>query len=771
MSSANETPRKKPEKAATPVPEEAEFLSIPMWKRSIGRWRKRISRGWKLYKQSKAGLLGFGIMIGFVVMAVFAPWIAPYSLDYLAPAEDVFKADSVTHPIEPNESVGMTDPASEHWYPPIGWRGDQRLEYIVAYSDSGHSVKYQMDDRALPDGGRGIKIVDVFNYSIPENVTKLLPVDFYRGDLFFAHTNTTLYELAFSSMAVRREVPLDFVPIWYSNLWNRWSSQNLQGALIYSFCNETSIGLYAKVPPRQDIGEVTERQFRDTIHLEDYNETNGTHIIGEPILLNVRTTTNGSMVIVPTNVGICAFELVYENNSIGWVRDISLGPPKWFVSYEEMSLHWDREVEPIQGGRPITIAKEDPSEELGKNRIVLATENGFLYSIWRRNGTLEWSSTLVAGAIREPVPIGLWPTYRGSIVVTGTNGEQAFIASVDRDTGDILGNRTFYNVTTTPPVGRPEYIPSSRNYIFMTENQQIVILKETMQLAAIFKAVGNGTATTIGYMGNIVNNVGSSQGNYYAMITVDGVLWVQSVSGTYRAPLPPGTYESGNRYILGTDVFGGDIFTQLVYATRTELVVGLVAAVISAGLGTLVGLIAGYYGGWIESLLMRLTDIFLTLPILVVALLLAAVLGPSIGNIILIIAIFSWAGVARVIRAQTLSLKSRSFIDAARVSGASNSAIIFRHLAPNVLPLTFLYMVFTISGAIITEAILAFLGMGDPTAVTWGMMLQFLQISGNTLTAPWWLLPPGIAITMLSLAFYLIGRAFDEVVNPRLRAR
>jgi peptide/nickel transport system permease protein len=265
--------------------------------------------------------------------------------------------------------------------------------------------------------------------------------------------------------------------------------------------------------------------------------------------------------------------------------------------------------------------------------------------------------------------------------------------------------------------------------------------------------------------------VGSTQGNYYSMVTVDGVLWVQSVSGTYTAPLPPGVYESGNRYILGTDVFGGDIFTQLVYATRTELVVGLVAAVISAGLGTIVGLIAGFYGGWVDTLLMRLTDIFLTLPILVVALLLAAVLGPSIGNIILIIAIFSWAGVARVIRAQTLSLKNRAFIDAARVSGASNRAIILRHLAPNVLPLTFLYMVFTISGAIITEAILAFLGMGDPTAVTWGMMLQFLQISGNTLSAPWWLLPPGISITLLSLAFYLVGRAFDEVVNPRLRAR
>lgn len=769
MSPEQETGAERPGGAGSRVPEEPEFLSIPMWKRTIARWRKRFSRGWKLYKQSKAGLLGLGIMLGFVFMAVFAPWIAPYDLDFLAPSEDVFKADSVTRPIEANESLGLLDPASENWYPPIGWRGSERLEYIVAYSEGGHAVKYQVEDRALPDGGRGIQITGNFSYTIPENVTQLVPVKF-RGDLFFAQTNSTLYELAFSTMSIRRDVPLEFEPLWYSNLWNRWSNLNTQGTLLYSFCNETTIGIYAKVPPFQQIGEIRERHFRDTIHLEDYNETNGTHIIGEPILLNVRTVDNGSMVVVATNRGVCAFELLYDTNSIGWVRDISLGPPLWFATYEELEERWDREVRPIHG-RPITIAKEDPSEELGKNRIILASENGFLYSIWRRNGTLDWSSTLVTSGIREPAPIGLWPTYRGDVVVTGVTGELAFIAAVDRDSGDILGNRTFFNVTNAPPVGRPEYIPSSRNYIFMTEADQILILKDTMQLEATFKAVGNGTRTTVSYVGNIVNNVGSRQGNYYAMVTVNGVVWIQSVTGTYRAPLPPGKYESGNRYILGTDVFGGDIFTQLVYATRTELVVGLVAAVISAGLGTIVGLIAGYYGGWIDSLLMRLTDIFLTLPILVVALLLAAVLGPSIGNIILIIAIFSWAGVARVIRAQTLSLKNRSFIDAARVSGASNSAIIFRHLAPNVLPLTFLYMVFTISGAIITEAILAFLGMGDPTAVTWGMMLQFLQISGNTLTAPWWLLPPGIAITMLSLAFYLVGRAFDEVVNPRLRAR
>ncbi len=751
-----------------PDEEETELLTVPNWKRTLSRWRRSFSRGWKLYKQSKAGLTGLTIMFIFVFMAVFAPWIAPYDLDFLAPQEDVFLADNVHEVIEANATLGLDDPASELWYPPVGYRGDQRLEEVIIYSDGGHALKFVVDDKAI-EGGRGLQILSNSTHVIPQNITILLPTTF-RNEHFTAFAGDTMYELTFDTFIVRAEVSLDFEPIWYSNLWNRWSPQNSEGEYLHSFANETTLAMCARIPPNPAYGEFREKRFYDIVTMDDFNETNGTTIIGEPIILNIPLVENGSMIVVPTTEGIAAIYLDY-NKTGGRVRNVAIGEMLWYVTYEEIRDFWDRDsVEPIPN-RPISIAKEHPSEPIGKDRIILATDSQFLYSVLRINGTNNWTSTLVTSSMREPRPMGIWPTFRGNLVVTGTTGELGFIASVDPETGSIRGNRTWYNMTGAPIVGRPDYIFSSRNYIFMTEAQQIVILKETMQLDATFQAVGGGTHTTISYVGNIVNNVGSAQGNYYSMVTVDAVLWVQSVSGTYTAPLPPGVYTSGNRYILGTDVFGGDIFTQLLYATRTELVVGLVAAVISAGLGTIVGLISGYYGGWVDTILMRLTDIFLTLPILVVALLLAAVLGPSIGNIILIIAIFSWAGVARVIRAQTLSLKNRAFIDAARVSGASNRTIILRHLGPNVLPLTFLYMVFTISAAIITEAILAFLGMGDPTATTWGMMLQFLQISGNTLTAPWWLLPPGLAITLLSLAFYLIGRAFDEVVNPRLRAR
>ncbi|HIH00895.1 TPA: ABC transporter permease [Thermoplasmata archaeon] len=208
-----------------------------------------------------------------------------------------------------------------------------------------------------------------------------------------------------------------------------------------------------------------------------------------------------------------------------------------------------------------------------------------------------------------------------------------------------------------------------------------------------------------------------------------------------------------------------------MFGTRAELLVGVTAAFFSVVIGTIVGLVAGFYPGLIGELLMRATDIMLSLPYLVIMLLFAAAFGPSLFNIIIIFAILSWAGIARVIRSVTLSTRKRAFVDAAIVAGASDMRLIFKHIGPNVIPFAFLYMTFNISGAIVTEAILAFLGFGDPNAITWGMMLQYLQISGHSLDAPWWLLPPGIAITLLSLAFYLIGRAFDEVVNPRLRRR
>lgn len=224
------------------------------------------------------------------------------------------------------------------------------------------------------------------------------------------------------------------------------------------------------------------------------------------------------------------------------------------------------------------------------------------------------------------------------------------------------------------------------------------------------------------------------------------------------------------RHWLGTDFIGRDILAQLLAGARIAFMVGLSSAFISIFLGTTIGMIAGYAGRTIDMLLMRLADMIMVMPTLLVVLILASLFGQlSIWTIVLLIALFRWPGVSRVIRAQTLTLKQRPFIEAARVAGASHARIIFHHIMPNVLPLSLLYMTFRVTSAIIIEAALAFLGFGDPGTVSWGMMLQWVWKTGHMFQAPYWLLPPGICISLLTLSFFMLGRAMDEVLDPRLR--
>jgi len=216
------------------------------------------------------------------------------------------------------------------------------------------------------------------------------------------------------------------------------------------------------------------------------------------------------------------------------------------------------------------------------------------------------------------------------------------------------------------------------------------------------------------------------------------------------------------RHWLGTDFMGRDLFSQLLVGARI--------AFMSVFVGTIIGMFAGYLGKFVDTILMRLADMVMVLPTLLLVLILASLFGQlSIWVIVVIIALKRWPGVSRVIRAQTLSLKHRPFIEAARVAGASHLRIIFRHIMPNVLPMAFLFMTFRVTSAIVIEAALAFLGFGDPTTVSWGMMLQWVWKTGHMFTAPYWLLPPGICISLITLAFYMLGRAMDEVLDPRLR--
>ena len=235
---------------------------------------------------------------------------------------------------------------------------------------------------------------------------------------------------------------------------------------------------------------------------------------------------------------------------------------------------------------------------------------------------------------------------------------------------------------------------------------------------------------------------------------------LRGVGPAQQAPGTPG-------HLLGTDHLGRDMLSQVIHGARVSLLVGFVVAAVATLLGIIIGAVAGYYGGWIDNVLMRVTEFFQTLPRLVLALIIVALFGSGLVKLIVVISILSWPQTARVVRSGFRTLRSAAFVDAARVSGVPGWRIIVREILPNILAPVVVVASLDVATAILTEASLSFFGLGDPNVVSWGGMLQQAQ---QYLRSAWWMAVfPGAAIAVLVLTFNVLGDGLNDALNPRLK--
>jgi peptide/nickel transport system permease protein len=270
----------------------------------------------------------------------------------------------------------------------------------------------------------------------------------------------------------------------------------------------------------------------------------------------------------------------------------------------------------------------------------------------------------------------------------------------------------------------------------------------------------------------------------FALLAIAPSLFVgplQNVVTATGASLEP----PSGAHLLGTDESGRDMLNLTVHGARISMTIGLMATLITIIIGSLVGIVSGYVGGFLDTVLMRISDFFLVLPTIVLALILAPIILDIIGPeaeflgiratlivIVVVIGVTSWATTARIIRSQVLSLKERMFVDRARVIGASSLQIMWRHIMPNVVNLIVAQAVLTFATAVFTETTLAFIGLGDPTAPSWGELLNSAQSSGAPGLGAWWYIaPPAASVVLVVVSFTLVGNALDDLLNPRTRRR
>ncbi len=765
--------------------------------------KRLLRQSWANLRQSRLGMIGFGMVVFFALVAILAPVIAPYPRLYLAPDADRFKVNEFSYALPENQTyvgplMGPTTPLNDI-FPGAMWDINYNtshgfiymnmLRYALGFNESPflatHNLTITLDVQqsfnVSPIPGLPLRavywIVPAKDYAL-NGTTGPAPFDgaitFFTGDDFIAvdpFNRSAFYTYH-----------LPFTPLWTGE-----DPVSAGTMLIAPTQNEVSKG-----PVTFPIGPY-----------EYFYATNGT----QTLVFELQYVHSGYCPCTPPfgspplffNGTLSAPPFVYYNQyKVTYADDWRSGAGQGiFLPLANGTLEVANVSGKVRAYLPLTLDGQPAwvAGNIGYSQGAFPMELYLPLRSASATGIAYLDLASLTITHEYVVPGSGWEPFGTTIARTGTandslyagfynpTNDTSFMVGLD-GVGGLIGQGQFQ-----------VYMPGRiRSYFYAHEPFQVFVLAGNHHLYAIagygastftahphvipdeFTVVPPSAVTDLVYSGSFGGTLygtllSTQELNGAFTDPSTGVTSVFQLTGTIRTPLPPGTYPSGNTYLWGTDFFGGDILTEWIYGTQVAFIVGLLAALFSVGIGTLVGVVSGYYGKVVDTLLMRTTDVFLVLPFLPIVLVLISITAPSIWIIIMVIAILGWPGIARVIRAQVLSLKERPFVDAARVSGASDLRLVFLHITPNVLPFSFLYMSLSVGGAIITEAALSFLGFGDPTVTSWGGMLSTLLTFSGGLYAYWWLLPPGLGITFLSLGFYLIGRGFDEIINPRLRRR
>lgn len=713
-------------------------------------------------RRSPSAIFGIAIIVAFLVMAIFAPILSPYTPGQTAPDPIQFTSDSgyihtnLTYVNEPASLMSQKG----------GRGGSQSTTGILVYNREGQSMKYSLG--VTGNGSRlQLKVTNSSYRSIPSGLISLYNIvyDPLTKIAYIGLGEKNVYILS-SNFSIIRNYSLSFNIQYFSGIFNRYPSSPYSPTLGFAVSGRNHTFLF-----------VEEGNYSVLFSTVSYYSFplyfNTTYNVTSAPLPYLYLSHNPSLTI-PTTQKIYNYE-ISEVNETSYVS-LRPGSIKWsqnltFPNGTAFSL--------LQGGLMFPDNSSTLEYNEGENVIIGSTTDSYILEYDRINGSIVGTVKMnfKQNSSFYGIYSGIYASNNITMPVSFYSNGQTYVTFWSPSSLKFV-DQSYYLTITGRINGEIQYVEGAN--LFMVPSQTDVYYFPLTESAGsvLYLPMPSGDNYSPLYIGNLIQGgIGTAiAGNYVVTVNSSGQVFYESVVGFKISPLPPGSYKdpaTGKvyNYPLGTDYEGHSIWSWIVYGARLELAVGVIAAVGFVLIGVMVGIISGYYGKATDAVIMRLVDVFLSLPFLIFVILLVSLMGPSIWYIMVAIIIFSWAGTARVVRAVTLSLKTRPYIDAARASGASNARIMTSHILPNVLPLTFFYMSVGVGGVIILEATLDFLGFGDPTSVTWGMLLQFLQTTGYTLLSPWWLFPPGIAIILLSLSFYLVGRGFDEIINPRLRRR